>query len=157
MLSGRSLEPFGNGRPRQMITQRHNPAYRSACAFKNRIVSYNVIFNLRRFSSAGFSQVFLCDRKLRRNSLLQKKWKLYSASTIKYQYCYKNNKNIAFIQSLFLSSESAYGYKPDADTWHPVRGAGHERQWHPQSHGGSLWSHPAVYLWWSLQTEESSC
>ena len=26
------------------------------------------------------------------------------------------NKNIAFIQSLFLSSESAYGYKPDADT-----------------------------------------
>ena len=58
MLSGRSLEPFGNGRPRQMITQRHNPAYRSACVFKNRIVSYNVIFNLRRFSSAGFSQVF---------------------------------------------------------------------------------------------------
>ena len=90
VLSGRSLEPFGNGRPRQMITQRHNPAYRSTCAFKNRIVSYNVIFNLRRFSSAGFSQVFLCDRKLRRNSLLQKKWKLYSASTIKYQYCYKN-------------------------------------------------------------------
>ena len=58
MLSGRSLEPFGNGRPRQMITQRHNPAYRSACVFKNRIVSYNVIFNLRRFSTAGFSQVF---------------------------------------------------------------------------------------------------
>ena len=51
----------------------------------------------------------------------------------------KTIKILAFIQSLFLSSESAYGYKPDADTWHPVRGAGHVRQWHPQSHGGSRW------------------
>ena len=83
VLSGRSLEPFGNGRPRQMITQRHNPAYRSACVFKNRIVSYNMIFNLRRFSSAGFSQFFyfigktacgalLCGRKFHRNFCYKK-------------------------------------------------------------------------------------
>ena len=115
MLSGRSLEPFGNGRPRQMITQRHNPAYRSACVFKNRIVSYNVIFNLRRFSTAGFSQVFLCDRKLRRNSLLQKKWKLYSASTIKYQYCYKNNdlqRRIIYFCDRSISPHNIYICKP---------------------------------------------
>ena len=30
VLSGGSLERSGNGPPRQMITQRHNPAYRPA-------------------------------------------------------------------------------------------------------------------------------
>ena len=75
-----------------------------------------------------------------------------SATLIKYFICCNVMWNL-----LFLSSESAYGYKPDADTWHPVRGAVHGQQWHPQSHGGSRWFLPAVFLWWSLQKEESSC
>ena len=39
VLSGGSLEPSGNGWPRQMITQRHNPAYRPACNKKRNVIT----------------------------------------------------------------------------------------------------------------------
>ena len=44
VLSGGSLEPAGNGWPRQMITQRHNPAYRSARTEINDIINSGIIY-----------------------------------------------------------------------------------------------------------------
>ena len=65
VLSGGSLEPAGNGWPRQMITQRHNPAYRSACIKKetslrtflflcNLFITFSSVFLFTVFTSVNF-------------------------------------------------------------------------------------------------------
>ena len=59
VLSGGSLEPAGNGWPRQMITQRHNPAYRSARTKKETLISKRFFFCSETGLFIAFTAIFL--------------------------------------------------------------------------------------------------
>ena len=55
--------------------------------------------------------------------------------------CRKPFSNTLWLSGFtFQSSEFSYGYKPDADTWHPVSGGAHELQWHLQ-HRNQSWNY----------------